>query len=256
MLVSNLIRLGALATMVSGVLLLAAIFGGYLGGVLLVIAVLLVPVGMVGFHLLQRHAYGRMGRAAFWLVVLGSVVMLLSGMLFFKLGRPAGDLWQAWPPFGWVVVALVGGLVRMLGGFMLYGEATLQAQVLPPWYGVAFIAAVPVGVVTNILVFFLFSSTTFSAVCMFVVFGVVWLRLGAALWVTREVQAAHQRRPLRHDMPAKRVVAYGVAVVFLALVGGCAADAMIPVAPEDMKRGCHTDYYLRVFPTGQFYCAD
>ena len=37
---------------------------------------------------------------------------------------------------------------------------------------------------------------------------------------------------------------------------GDTADAMIPVAPEDMKRGCHTDYYPRVFPTGQFYCAD
>jgi hypothetical protein len=55
---------------------------------------------------------------------------------------------------------------------------------------VAFIAAPPFGVATSILVFFLFSSTTFSEVCMFVVFGVVWLRLGAALWVTREVQAA------------------------------------------------------------------
>jgi hypothetical protein len=31
---------------------------------------------------------------------------------------------------------------------------------------------------------------------------------------------------------------------------------MIPVAPEEMERGCHTDYYLWVFPTGNFYCAD
>lgn len=97
--------------MVSGVLLLAAIFGGYLlGDVLLVIALLLVPVGMAGFHLLQQHTYGRMGRAAFWLVVVGSVVMLLSGTIFLKLGQQAGDLSQAWPPLGWVVVALVGGL--------------------------------------------------------------------------------------------------------------------------------------------------
>ena len=54
----------------------------------------------------------------------------------------------------------------------------------------------------------------------------------------------------------KRIVAYGVAFVFLALVGGCVADSMIPVAPEDMKRGCHMDYYLWVFPTGHSYCAD
>jgi hypothetical protein len=89
--------------MVSGVLLLAAIFGGYLlGDVLLVIALLLVPVGMAGFHLLQRHTYGCMGRAAFWLVVVGSVVMLLSGTIFLKLGQQAGDLSQAWPPgAGW-----------------------------------------------------------------------------------------------------------------------------------------------------------
>ncbi len=53
----------------------------------------------------------------------------------------------------------------------------------------------------------------------------------------------------------KRLVAYGVAAVFLALLGGWAADTMITVAPEDMKPGCHTDYYLRVIPVGG-YCAD
>ena len=54
---------------------------------------------------------------------------------------------------------------------------------------------------------------------------------------------------------AKRVVAYGAAVVFVALLGGCVADAMITVAPEHMKPGCHTDYYLWVIPVGG-YCAD
>ena len=273
--VSNLIRLGALATMVSGVLLVAAILVFYLflgrsspslyvlSWVLLAIALLLVPVGMVGFHVLQRHTYGRMGRAAFWLVVVGSVVMLLGGAISFTLGQ-AGDLSQASPPSGWVavgLVGLVGGLVSMLGGFMLYGEATLQANVLPRWCGVAFIAATPVAVVTSILGFFLFRATNyvffilFAWASMFVVFGVVWLKLGSALWVRREPQAAQQRRRLRYDMMAKRVVAYGVAVLIVALVGGCVADAMIPVAPEDMKRGCHTDYYLWVVPIDS-YCAD
>ena len=54
---------------------------------------------------------------------------------------------------------------------------------------------------------------------------------------------------------AKRVVAYSAVVVFVALLGGCVADAMITVAPEDMKPGCHKDYYLRVIPVG-VYCAD
>ena len=55
----------------------------------------------------------------------------------------------------------------------------------------------------------------------------------------------------------RRIVHYAavaVAVVTL-LVGGCLAAAAIPVAAEDMKPGCHRDYYLRVFPVGT-YCAD
>jgi hypothetical protein len=56
-------------------------------------------------------------------------------------------------------------------------------------------------------------------------------------------------------MMGKRLVAYGVVVVFVALlVGGGVADAMNSVAAEDMKPGCHTDYYLRVIPVGM-YCA-
>ena len=131
--VSNLIRLGALATMVSGVLLLAAIL--VLSGLLLGIALLLVPVGMVGFHVLQRHTYGRMGRAAFWLVGVGSVVTLLSGTIFFKLGQQAGDLSQASPPLGWVVVGLVGGLVSMLGGSWSTGKLPCKLTCCPPGVG-------------------------------------------------------------------------------------------------------------------------
>jgi hypothetical protein len=54
----------------------------------------------------------------------------------------------------------------------------------------------------------------------------------------------------------RRIVAYAAAVTVVALlVGGCLADAAIPVASEDMKPGCHKDYYLWVIPVGA-YCAD
>jgi hypothetical protein len=56
-------------------------------------------------------------------------------------------------------------------------------------------------------------------------------------------------------MMGKRLVAYGVVVVFVALLLGGVADAMNSVAAEDMKPGCHTDYYLWVIPVGM-YCAD
>lgn len=54
----------------------------------------------------------------------------------------------------------------------------------------------------------------------------------------------------------RRIVAYAAAVAVVALLaGGCLADAAIPVAADDMKPGCHKDYYLRVIPVGT-YCAD
>ncbi len=53
----------------------------------------------------------------------------------------------------------------------------------------------------------------------------------------------------------KRLVAYGVVVVFVALLVGGIADAMNAVVAEDMKPGCHRDYYLWVLPVGM-YCAD
>src|SRR5829696_5166823 len=87
-----------------------------LSGVSSVVAFLLVPVGMVGFHVLQRHSYGREAREAL---------------------------------FGLVV-----GLVSMVVGFALYGVATLQAKVLPRWCGVAFIAALPVALALSVSLHF------------------------------------------------------------------------------------------------------
>jgi len=56
--------------MVGGVLFLAfppfvALMGfpSYVPVVAVVVALLLVPVGMVGLHLLQKRSYGRIGRA-------------------------------------------------------------------------------------------------------------------------------------------------------------------------------------------------
>ncbi len=54
---------------------------------------------------------------------------------------------------------------------------------------------------------------------------------------------------------AKRVVTYGaIAVVFVTFLGGWYADAMNTGVREDMKPGCHTDYYFWVIPAG-WYCA-
>lgn len=216
---SNLIRLGALAAMVGGVLLLTASFVflvvppflyslglpvrdypalQYLLVVSLVVALLLVPLGMVGFHTLQRHSYGREALIGFWLVIVGSLVMVVGGVVFVTLGQ-WGDFLQATPPLVWVALGLLGlvvGIVTMVMGFGLYGVATLQARVLPRWCGVAFITALPTALASS----FLLGSLGFYPVLGFIivfaiVFGLVWLALGCALWGQREAPTVQQ--PLR-----------------------------------------------------------
>jgi hypothetical protein len=205
----SLIRLGGLAAMVGGALFLVGSFVYlvrhaflyYLG--FLAVALLLVTVGMVGFHAMQRHSYVRMGSAGFWSVVLGSLMVVLGGAVFFTLGE-AGDFLQATPPLVWVGLGLLGlvvGFVGLVVGYPLYGVATLQARVLPRWCGVVFIVAIPAGLALSalwILLAFVASYEpflSFSGVSTFIVFGLVWLALGYALWVRRE--APEVRRPRR-----------------------------------------------------------
>lgn len=143
-----------------------------------VAALLLAPLGMVGFHVLQRHSYGCKGHAGFWLVVIGSLVTAVGGMIFFTLGE-SGDFLQATPPLVWVAFGLVGltvGVVSLLVGFVLYGVATLQAKELPRWCGAAFSVALPIALAL---------SVPFLFYVAFGGFGLVWLALGYTLWRRR-----------------------------------------------------------------------
>jgi hypothetical protein len=191
---ASLIRRGGIAAMVSGVLFVSFFVLGYgLAGfmhpffywveeallVSIVVALLLVPLGMVGFHALQRHSYGRLGLAGFWLVVVASLVVAFGVADYFIWG----DFLQEMPPvwLGWGLLGLVVGLV-------LYGVATLQAKVLPRWCGVAFIAALPVALASS-------GPLPFSS--MFGVFGLAWLVLGYVLWSRRGAPAEQQPSRVR-----------------------------------------------------------
>ena len=165
--------------MVSGVLLLVFTALGYPtaysthpffylveDGLLLsiVVALLLVPVAMIGFHILQRQHYGRIGVAGFWLVIVACLVVAWGAADFFVFGDMLQD---AAPP------TLTWGTMGLLVGFALYGIATVQARVLPRWCGVAFIVALPTAIAL---------SGSLSFAFLFVVFGLIWLVLGYMLW--------------------------------------------------------------------------
>ncbi len=164
----NLVRWGGLAAMLGGAVFLtdtaltltvADPTEDLWLDIFFVVGILLVVVGLVGFHELQRGSYGRIGQAGFYTVIVASLIQAV-GLVGFLLGSIALE---------WLI--LVGGLGSLVG-FVLYGAATLRAGVLPRWCGVAIIvalpASIPLGEYANLL------------------FGLIWLSLGYTLWSQRE----------------------------------------------------------------------
>jgi hypothetical protein len=134
---SDLIRWGGIAAMAAGVAWIAAGLLGYVVvdpeesapvNILFIVAVLLVLVGLVGFHAIQGENYGRIGRAGFYTVIVATFAQVLGLVVF--LAGSAALFWLVFPV----------GALAVLVGFVLYGAATLQARVLPRWCGIAFIA--------------------------------------------------------------------------------------------------------------------
>ncbi|HEU4494421.1 MAG TPA: hypothetical protein VFR69_09525, partial [Rubrobacteraceae bacterium] len=113
----------------------------------------------VGLHALQRGSYGGVGRAGFYTILASSLAIVAGGV-----GHLFGTMALEW-------LAYPVGMLGVIVGFSLYGAATVQARVLPRWYGVVLIVFLPIsvlfGVYDNLWV------------------GVVQLVLGAVLWTRR-----------------------------------------------------------------------
>lgn len=139
---------------------------------LVVVALVLVPAGMVGFHTLQTWYCGWVGRAGLCAVVAASMVVA-SGS--------AGYLWTK--DTGYLGIVSPLGTSGLSVGFVLYGAATLQARVLPWWCGIAFMIALPAAIallwIRPVLGLGEGASTTS------ILFGLTWLALGCMLWPRR-----------------------------------------------------------------------
>ena len=159
------IRWGAIGFVLSGlvwfVLGLSALLGylqaipGREDVVLFLVAHLLFAVGLVGLHALQKDSYGLMGRAGFY-IALAAVAARALGALVFLAGSVALE-WISFP-----------GTLGMLVGFVLYGIATMRAKVLPRWYGLVLVVALPLTL----------PLATYGTT----LFGLILLVLGYALW--------------------------------------------------------------------------
>ena len=175
----SLVRWGALAALVSGVLWIVGgllhlaypqdppgalgHFLNYLGTAIFSGAYLGMLGGLVGLHARQAGLYGRLGTAGFFLAFAGAALAFVgqaTSAIFPKEGT-LGWLFSD-PGFGFLV-----GLLLVSLGLVLLGVATLRARVLPRWCGVGLIALV------------VFSAL--GAFGGFVMVGLIWLALGYTL---------------------------------------------------------------------------
>jgi hypothetical protein len=141
---------------------------------LAIVGYVLEVVGLLGFHALQGNNYGRIGRAGLYTTISAIVVwefLLLTSLLGADVG------------LGWLVVV---GVLGSLVGLVLYGAATLQARVLPPWCGVLFILLMPGTILLGSV-----ASGNLSIIWG----GLVWGALGYALW--SQSSGAATARPSR-----------------------------------------------------------
>ena len=125
---SDLIRWGGLAAILSGVafivmFLLAMVipepppdsFSDTVFSAVFIVALLLVLTGLAGFHALQKENYGRIGRAGFYTVIVGTSAQILAQVVLL-LGSTALELLD----FLGLLAVMVG--VRALRSGHLAGE--------------------------------------------------------------------------------------------------------------------------------------
>jgi predicted membrane channel-forming protein YqfA (hemolysin III family) len=126
---STLIRMSGLAAMVAGGIWMLVVPGDealpmltHAGWHLLIaLASVLSLVGLVGLHARQVGSAGRLGWAGFIVALLG------AGMVF--VGNVAEGGWER--DWGWALFML--GMLSLLLGLVLFGSASMRAQVLPRW---------------------------------------------------------------------------------------------------------------------------
>lgn len=151
-------------------------------------AILLIMVGLVGFHRRQARRPGRLSRLGFSVCLLGTATMLLGNVVEFWVS----EYFYGTQTPGWVMMGV--GLLMLPGGLLLLGVGTIRARVFTGWrrgaplgFGVLLTAAVIL-----LILSYLAPTTTlgrtassWAAVSPYAViyaFALGWSALGYALW--------------------------------------------------------------------------
>jgi hypothetical protein len=173
---SELIRWGGFSSLAAGLVwaisgVLALMYGGehepgtmedYLVEGSFALALLFTVGGMFGLHAVQQDHYGRVGLTGFFLVVIASLAQVVATAVLLA----GSDVLE------WVIFPV--GVLAVLVGFVLFGIATLRAQLLPRWAGWGLIFGLPIAIALG-----LFGGN--------ILFGLLWMALGRMLMSWRSI---------------------------------------------------------------------
>lgn len=103
----------------------------------------LMPLFIVALYLVQRHAFGGLGRTATLMALVGAVLWTAAAMHQLLTAVIADGAEQPDPPDGVIAVIMTFFAVSMVGLFLL-GIATWRARVLPAWAAALLTIGIPI----------------------------------------------------------------------------------------------------------------
>lgn len=159
--------------------------------IFLILPVALLLAAATGLHMVQREQTGRIGRAAVWLLVIGTPVMLVG-----QVGI-IGDISALKSVF------LPLGMITWVGGLLLFGIATARARVIPVWCGILIAMSQLLAVLAGLAFSPIVPLSNTGSYTGAIGHGVVWLSVALALRAlhrspehattsAREMTVAHQ----------------------------------------------------------------
>ncbi len=177
---SNLTRLGGLAAMLGGLLVILVLIPIHIMNensvwvnVTWIPTLVFLAMGVVGLRTRQEGGLGWLGNTGFFLAVIGTglfTVVSLGNVLY------KGPL-QTTPPG--LVQAFEGVVVLlMMAGTLLLGISTTKTGVLPRWSGLALV----IGAMSPLILGFIGPENVRLQEAGVFFFGVGWTVVGFALW--------------------------------------------------------------------------
>jgi hypothetical protein len=175
---SNLTRVGGLAAVLGGLLIIFVLIPIYIMNetsawvnVTWIPTLVFLAMGIVGLRTRQEGALGWLGNTGFFLAVIGTGLFTVVSL---------GNVFYEWPlqttpPE--LVQAIEGMVVLlMMAGTLLLGIATTKAGVLPRWSGLALV----IGTMSALILGFIGSENVRLQEAGVLLFGVGWTVLGFA----------------------------------------------------------------------------